>query len=410
MNLKSFRFPGEFEKQQAVFTVWTTAVPEKEGLIIQDVEAEIIKALVGHVEVYINVGVDGAKEQCEQFLTKHGVDLSKIHFIYNTDFGFFFRDQGPNIMINDEGEMLEVNTAFNMYGFVDDNDPAALMSRKNAVHCAVELGCFNILNTHVYTEGGNREYSGKGTMMSCLSTELSRNPKLTKEELEEEYKRIFNLNRVIWIERPMFADDNVMRGVLDHYNGEPVYGSSLAGHTDEMCRFVDSHTILLAEVTDEEAEKWENLKITKGILDRTYEMLKTLKDDDGEPYEIVRIPVADPIILQYSKDDFGYKHMAGGLGPERKFPDGSVMPEDHVLYCPAVSYCNFLIANDVVIGQRYWREGFDENIKRKDAEAKAILEKCFPGREVIMIDTLALNCRGGGVHCWTRNTAAPVQQ
>ncbi len=409
-NYSDFRFPGEFEKQQAVFTVWTTAPAEKEGLDIQNVLAQIIKTLVGHVDVYVNVGMEGAKEQCLEYLKKYDVDPAAVKFIHHPDVGFFFRDQGPNIMVNDKGELLEVNTAFNMYGYADDNDPVALMSRKDAVHCAVELGCFNILNTKVYTEGGNREYSGKGTMMSCLSTELSRNPKLTKEELEEEYKRIFNLNRVIWIERPMFADDNTMKGVLDHYNGEPVYGSSMAGHTDEMCRFVDSHTILLAEVTDEEAEKWENLKITKGILDRTYEMLKGLKDDDGEPYKIVRIPVADPIIIEYKEDEQGYKHMAGGLGPERKFEDGTPMPEGKVLYCPAVSYCNFLIANDVVIGQRYYQEGMDENIRIKDEKAKAILEECFPGRKVVMINTLALNCRGGGVHCWTRNTAAPVQK
>lgn len=406
MDLKSFRFPGEFEPQQAVFMNWTLDGPDKEGYIIQDVFAEIVKGLIGHISIYINVGVDGTRENCVQYLTAHGVDPQSVNFISYPDYIFYFRDQGPNIMTNAEGEMLEVNTAFNIYGVAADNDPVAEMSRKNAVHCAVELGCFNILNTHVYTEGGNREYTGKGTMMSCLSTELSRNPGLTKEELEEEYKRIFNLHRVIWIERPMFADDNVRRGPLDHIDGEPVFGSSSAGHTDEMCRFVDSHTILLAEVTEEEAEQWENLRITKGILDRTYEMLSGLLDDDGEPFKIVRIPVADPVIFEYKKDEAGYQHMYRGLGPEHRFADGTPIPEDRILFCPAVSYCNFLIANDVVIGQRYWREGMSENIKKKDAQAKEILEKCFPGREVIMVDTIALNMKGGGVHCWTRNVAA----
>ena len=32
---------------------------------------------------------------------------------------------------------------------------------------------------------------------------------------------------------------------------------------------------------------------------------------------------------------------------------------------------------------------------------------CFPDRKVVMIDSLALNLAGGGVHCWTKNVYCP---
>ncbi|PES94211.1 hypothetical protein CN491_17695 [Bacillus cereus] len=38
------------------------------------------------------------------------------------------------------------------------------------------------------------------------------------------------------------------------------------GHIDEMCRFVGENTIILAEVTDEEAEESNSAKITKKCL------------------------------------------------------------------------------------------------------------------------------------------------
>ncbi|PGZ08347.1 hypothetical protein COE30_13225 [Bacillus cereus] len=37
------------------------------------------------------------------------------------------------------------------------------------------------------------------------------------------------------------------------------------GHIDAMCRFVGENTIILAEVTDEEAEELNSAKITKKV-------------------------------------------------------------------------------------------------------------------------------------------------
>ena len=79
---------------------------------------------------------------------------------------------------------------------------------------------------------------------------------------------------------------------------------------------------------------------------------------------------------------------------------------DSIHLIASTGYCNFLICNGVVIGQRYWHEGMDPAIKGKDEAAQAVLEECFPDRTVVMVDSLALNMTGGGVHCWTKNVAA----
>lgn len=91
---------------------------------------------------------------------------------------------------------------------------------------------------------------------------------------------------------------------------------------------------------------------------------------------------------------------------------GSPLPQE-VGRChgiPGISYTNFLVTNGKVLMQKYCREGISsEKVREKDAQAKAVLESCFPGRRVIPIDAFALNVLGGGIHCLTRNIPAPLR-
>ena len=62
----------------------------------------------------------------------------------------------------------------------------------------------------------------------------------------------------------------------------------------------------------------------------------------------------------------------------------------------AANYTNFLVANGVVVASCYGNAKFDNN-------AKAQLQKLFPGCEVIMTDTRELWLNGGAVHCVTND-------
>jgi agmatine deiminase len=75
---------------------------------------------------------------------------------------------------------------------------------------------------------------------------------------------------------------------------------------------------------------------------------------------------------------------------------------------PALSYCNFLIANNVVVAQKYYEEGMPEIIREKDENALQVLQTAFPDHRIVQINTLSLNLYGGGIHCHTRNIPAAV--
>jgi agmatine deiminase len=65
----------------------------------------------------------------------------------------------------------------------------------------------------------------------------------------------------------------------------------------------------------------------------------------------------------------------------------------------ALSYLNFMITDKKVIGQTCCREGMPNELKVKDEKAAQILQSVFPNRKVVMIDALAFNLGGGGIHC-----------
>lgn len=409
---KNYRFPGEFEKQDAVFVNWVADQYAAEGYDAHAVFVDVIKNLVGHGQVYVNCGVEGTITECKEKLAAAGVELEQIIFTQFEDTLNWARDYGPDILVDDHGHKMAVNQNFNTYGQESPEHKEAYDARKVGVHQAVAMGIFDFVNSDMISEGGDKEFNGAGVLMTVEDTEVrKRNPQYTKEEVEAEYKRLFNVEKIIWLPYPTFEDEEIYDGPLDVINGKAVYRSlSANGHVDEMARFVDENTVLLVEVTDEEAAKLDSMRITKERMDAAYEVLKNSTDINGNPYNIIRIPVPEPMELTAKPGDYiydlwmDYREVEGITDTLR---DGSPFPEgDELHLCAAASYANFLIFNDVVLGQRYYKEGLNPKIKEKDERMEAILKSVFPDREVIMIDTVALNILGGGVHCITKNVAA----
>lgn len=405
---EKYRYPGEFEERSDVFVTWMPPYIGSDEFDSRVPCIEIIRNLVDEVQVHVNCGQEGALEEARARLAEAGVDLDKIIFTQFEDTNFYHRDNGPNVMVDDEGNRLLVNTNWSFYGVYDPTDPAMQTSRQAGLHDGISLGIYDIVDTDLVSEGGDREFNGRGVLIAIEDTEVrKRNPDWTKDQVEAELKRLFNVEKIIWLPQPLLEDDDYRMGPLDRKeDGTPIFGMSFAAHADEMCRFITPHKILLAEVTDEEAEESECDRESKRRLDAAYEILRNATDVDGNPFEIVRMPVSVPIelVIAPGDDDYdlyrGFIEEMGGA-----FADGTPWPEGPVHFYAATSYCNFLICNGVVLGQRYYRDGLDPVIKEKDEQAERVLQECFPDRKVVMVDSFALNLMGGGVHCWTKDVA-----
>lgn len=416
MSMKNeFRAPGEFEKLQAVTVFWPKVREPIAGHDAFAGYAAVVKELVKEVKVYINCGIEGVIEDCRQALMEAGVDLDKIYFTQFPDHTSWARDYGPDIMINDAGELRNVGFRFNVYGQSDPDFPMSVHGTNMGPHMAIELGVKDLVFSKLFSEGGDREQNGRGVMMAISDTEgRKRNPDLSLEEVEAEFKRVFNLEKVIWLPLPTYDDESIFEGILDTVDGRNIYRSASAnGHIDEMCRFVDEQTIILAEVTEEEAAELQSARISRQRLEEAYEILKQATDADGNPFKILRMPIPEPIYLDSQPGDWTNNNFGAIFSEdnvEQPLDDGTPMPKGVITVQPAMSYCNFLIVNGRVLGQKYWKEGMDEKIKAKDELAEKVLQEAFPDREIVMLDTLAVNIRGGGIHCITKNIPAPTNQ
>ena len=57
---------------------------------------------------------------------------------------------------------------------------------------------------------------------------------------------------------------------------------------------MDKNTVLLLEISEEEANSLESARITKERCDMAYEVLKNSTDAEGNPIKILRIPAPIP--------------------------------------------------------------------------------------------------------------------
>ena len=187
-------------------------------------------------------------------------------------------------------------------------------------------------------EGGSIEVNGQGTLLTTESCLL--NPNRNPNLNKEEIER--RLREYLGVTQILWL-------------GNGIVGDDTDGHIDDLTRFVGEHTVVTAVEEDESDENhqplWENLQ-----------RLQSMQTQDGKPLNIVEIPMPAPVFFQSER-------------------------------LPA-SYANFYVGNEVVLMPSFHYEN--------DLKAKAILQGCFPTREVIDIDSTDLVWGLGSFHCLTQ--------
>ncbi len=194
-------------------------------------------------------------------------------------------------------------------------------------------------------EGGSVESDGLGTLLTTRQCLLSATRSgLSEAELTAQLQALFGLERVLW---------------LGHGHLE---GDDTDGHIDTLARFTDPGTIAYQSCEDREDPHFAGLQ----AMAQELAAMRTLA---GEPYRLVALPWPRA------------RHSA----------EGERLP---------ASYANFLIINDAVLVPTY-----DDPA---DAPALAALAACFPDREIVGIDCLAVIEQYGSLHCLTMQLPRPL--
>ncbi|RKN80030.1 agmatine deiminase family protein [Ulvibacterium marinum] len=391
--LKVTRQMGEFETIDALWLIWPTT-DHKEGESVEKVTLAIIDALISDLKIVISCADDTVLKAAKSKLSEKYPNLENLVFHVIPSVELWARDMGPVFVETENGKHAIADFNFNSWGYSDTLDQSSRIEEKYDEEVA-ELLNLPLISSAMISEGGNRELNGKGTLVVTEVVEQGRNPGMSKATMEAEYQRLLGAQKVIWLKDGLLEDSHTFLGPLSTSDTTKAYTVvTTNGHVDEFARFVNDSTILLASIDSTELGD-PIARENHRRLEKNFEILSASTDQDGNPLEIVRLPLPQTILTTMAPGDYVYDYIK-----TLDYQDGSQFPygETIAVVAPA-SYLNFIITNTVILGQKYWREGMSDKIRIQDDEAKRILQTIFPEKKVVMLDALAVNLGGGGLHC-----------
>lgn len=387
----------EYAPMEAVWLMWPK-VQHKKGFINEEVTKSIIEALAPSVKIKLIVANDSIKKVVQKIIpdslfVKGSVEL--LRFNYNE---FWTRDFGPAFLINNKGQKAIADFMFNDWGYSDTADAYAITDEKLDENIAAYYK-YPVLSTNLITEGGNHEINGNGTMIICEAVEFDRNPSFSKQQIENEYKRLLGVKNFIWMKQGVRDDDKSTNGIIKDQKNKIFYTVlTTNGHVDEFVRFINDTTILLAKIDAKDSTSSIELESARR-LEINYQILKSAKDANGHLFKIIRMPMPYLVTSTMQPGDGVYNVLSN-----YKYSDGTFFPKGKTInVVAAASYCNFIIANDRVLVAKYYSSGMNKKIQERDIKAQQILQSVFPDKKIIALDALAINFGGGGMHCITIN-------
>ncbi len=409
-NNDKFYMPAEWETHDAIWLGW-----EDDQLQYRPVVIKIMKALKQHVKIKVAVSGDSLMRVAKKYLQEEGIDSSELQFYNMNGDRYWIRDHGATFLVNGKGQLAVADFGWNSYGYpgwleiMYDNNLDSLskylkkheakMKLTGAVDSlmAVAEGAF-VLRTTVKHEGGATEVNGKGTLILNEATVFQRNPGISKEEIESEFKRVLGVTTIIWMKKGL-ADDplHFFRRITGNY-----VGGGTGGHTDEFVRFANATTILLAWIDESEKDLNPINQMNYERMNENLKILETARDQDGHPFKVVKVPLPDLIVKKITaKANYDSKADASSLflKPSDFSAKEAPMEGDTLFRVPASSYLNYLVTNGVVLVPTYTAAGSSAD---KENEVKRIFQEQFPEREIVFIDAMPQNWQGGGIHCSTQ--------
>lgn len=352
-------FPGEFEKQQAIWMMWPSETYDSGNRPVSPVIINIIKALNQFIKVNVLVGSSEEIDKIHELLQAKGSSADKVTFYTISHKSIWTRDVGPLFVKDRQNKLHIVNFGFNNYS--RGGNPDYVYTEGEVDKQTAQLLGVPVIDSKLVCEGGAIESNGNGTLMVTESVVLRRNPQLSKKQIEDEFKRVLGIQKVIWLKKGLAEDDRIT-----------------TGHINEFARFASPDMVLLGQILEE--DRYANAISAESYLrlEENYKILQNATDQSGEKLRIIRIPMPPTLYAE--------SNTTGEL--------------------PLRSYLNYALTNKAVIFQTYWREGRSEVLKKTEEEVKKSFSQIFPGRTIVGIDAENVNLWGGGIHCITQHMPA----
>ncbi len=331
-----YRAPAEWEPHAATWLSWPHRLATWPGKFspIPQLYVRLVQTLAAVEPVHVLAG-GHPMAQCRVLLA--GIPNVTLHDIPTDD--AWIRDSGPTFLVgSSDSPPALVDWGHNAYGgkylpYYHDDAIGRLIARKLGRVC-YEPG--------MILEGGSIDVDGRGTLLTTEECLLNpnRNPGLSRDEIEQSLCEFLGVRKVLWLGRGIVGDDT-------------------DGHIDELARFVAPRTVVAAVEDNPQDANYASLQ-------ENLRRLQSFTDADGQPLQIVPLPMPRPVVV-----------------------NGKRLP---------ASYCNFYLANGIAIVPQ-----FDDPA---DAKAVEILGRVLTGRRIVPLPARDLVWGLGAFHCITQQEPA----
>ncbi len=408
-----FHMPSALEPHDAIWIGWE----EDTTLGYAPSMVDLIQVLNRKVSVKLVFRTEPLMLQAKEYLANWGVDSSMYTCTIMGGDRFWIRDYGAQFIVNDHGELGAVDFAYDGYGYPhflqehfgnspEINGYLQLLEKKISETDSVdslmasETGAV-LFKSNVVFEGGAGEANGRGTLLLSEEVVFERNPGLDRKYIEREFKRVLGVSKIIWLKYGLAEDPlHSMRRVTGNY-----IAGGTGGHTDEFVRFANPNIILMAWIDVSEIGDNPILQMNYNRMRDNLHILETSTDQDGRPFKIIKVPmpnlVVKSVIARNKMDKYSHPLdvLTGGFIPSEAPSAG-----DTLLRLATSSYLNFIVTNGVVILPTYLSMGTS---LEKETQVKHIFETQFPNHEIVFVNVMPLNWKGGGLHCSTMEQPSP---
>ena len=341
--------PAEWERHEATWLAWPrnpTDWPRKINTI-RWVYGEMIRKLGPGETVRLLVESRAQEATARRALTIAGADLAAVEFVLHPTNRGWMRDSGP-IFVRRAKPRVEtaiVHFHFNAWAKYPDWQKDRPIPAMAAKRLGTKLFNAQFQDRDFILEGGSIDVNGRGSLLTteeCLLDERTqvRNPGLQRTDIEGVLKSFLGVTNVLWL-------------------GGGVVGDDTHGHVDDICRFVNPTTVVLAQESNSQDINYRPLAENR-------ERLEGLRLENGSKIAVVPLPMPAPV-----------------------FYDGYRLP---------ASYANFYIGNAAVIVPTF----NDAN----DRIALGILAELFPDRPVVGIHAVDVVLGFGTLHCLSQQQPA----
>jgi agmatine deiminase len=341
--------PAEWEPHRATWIAWPHHEPDWPGKLgpIPWVYAEIARVLAEHEVVEVLCHDEAVQVQAKAALEAHHARLDRIHLHVVPSDRVWLRDSAPTAVVDGAGTVSLVNWSFNGW--------AKYPNYERDLRIGAAMAAITGLSRHeptradtdgrVVLEGGGIDVNGTGLMLVTeewlLSREQVRNPGMDRAAYETVFREWLGIERTIWL-------------------GEGCVGDDTHGHIDDVARFVDAETIVVAVERDPADDNHHR------SIDNLRRLEAAATQPGVGPLRIVELPFPRPVLM-----------------------NGERLP---------ASYANFYIANGAVLVPTF----NDAN----DRMALNTLAGLFPTRRVVGIHAVDLVWGLGTLHCLTQQEPA----